>query len=591
MRHMRRAGASAALAVALLLGGFVGSLVLVAPVHATAYSISPIISPPSGVVVSGSFISISVVVTTPTTLCPSAPLPCIIALSFPNGTFYAGGAYYNLTSGTIPLVSFTNFPTTWTGMFVTFGINLTTAYGSLANSSSFTLQWLPVSQPVNCAMVGGAPPMSVAVVGATPSSFSCDGTTHNLQAGPSFPITLTAPSPSGGVKWTLANSTTAGASFTINTCTGLSVCPTYLISGVELVQNNESFVSPTVGASCYYDFVTSCTSSVMPSVSQGNLLLMSVGGFEQNFTGLACVFCIRNWDGIQNLAVSDSLGNTWTMAIGPIETSCSAVIQQTSRIYYAFSSSSGPDTFTVTFGASDLFQSELTVAAYQFTGNVNHLYNTGEGSDCNSGTQKHTATTDFPTFTSANYLLFAGYFGDSNDATAPGAGFSCPGNLPYAVGSNCNYPSGGLPVAGTEYSLTGVSPPTTFPFVTNPPFDDAYLEVGVAMGPYTTSYATTSKVVACNFFQFQCWWYPLMTIGMIDGFPLGAGMFYDVSDKGFLYLLLAGSMFGCFVCVVLGVMTAMLPVIIIAAVVAYSFNLAGRVFSAVMGQPQGGKPQ
>ena len=85
--------------------------------------------------------------------------------------------------------------------------------------------------------------------------------------------------------------------------------------------------------------------------------------------------------------------------------------------------------------------------------------------------------------------------------------------------------------------------------------------------------AGATLTIACNFFQFQCWAIPLMYLGMIDGFFLGVAGAFRVSEKSAMYLIIAGLTWGSLVEISLGIMTPMLPVILIAMNVAYSFRL------------------
>lgn len=85
--------------------------------------------------------------------------------------------------------------------------------------------------------------------------------------------------------------------------------------------------------------------------------------------------------------------------------------------------------------------------------------------------------------------------------------------------------------------------------------------------------AGATLITACNFFQFQCWAIPLMYLGMIDGFFIGVAGAFRVTEKSALYLVIAGLTWGSLVEISLGIMTPMLPIMLIAMNVAYSFRL------------------
>lgn len=93
--------------------------------------------------------------------------------------------------------------------------------------------------------------------------------------------------------------------------------------------------------------------------------------------------------------------------------------------------------------------------------------------------------------------------------------------------------------------------------------------------------AGATLTIACDFFQFQCWAIPLMYLGMIDGFFIGVAGAFRVSEKSAMYLMFAGLTWGSLVEISLGIMTPMLPIILIAMNIAYSFRLDKVVVSAV----------
>lgn len=102
--------------------------------------------------------------------------------------------------------------------------------------------------------------------------------------------------------------------------------------------------------------------------------------------------------------------------------------------------------------------------------------------------------------------------------------------------------------------------------------DGSYVvNTGAICGAPTVAGATL--ITACTFFQFQCWAIPLMYLGMIDGFFMGVAGAFRVTEKSALYLIIAGLTWGSLVEISLGIMTPMLPILLITANVAYSFRL------------------
>ena len=102
-----------------------------------------------------------------------------------------------------------------------------------------------------------------------------------------------------------------------------------------------------------------------------------------------------------------------------------------------------------------------------------------------------------------------------------------------------------------------------------------------------TSY--TIITIPPNPFQLQYWLIPLMYLGLYDAFFIGIAFGFETSEKGLMYLILSGATFGSLVEVVMGMMTPAVPVVLIVVNIAYSLNLADRVFNAVTRQPSPSK--
>jgi hypothetical protein len=129
-------------------------------------------------------------------------------------------------------------------------------------------------------------------------------------------------------------------------------------------------------------------------------------------------------------------------------------------------------------------------------------------------------------------------------------------------------PDGGLAI----YNDTGaVSTPTEFPMNT----DAQFVIVGLSGAPTVI----VTQVVPCNFFQLQCWLYPLFYLGMFEAFFIGVASAFRVSDKAFLYLVLSGATFASLIEIQMGIMTPALPVMLVLVNVAYSFRIDKVIFS------------
>jgi hypothetical protein len=64
-----------------------------------------------------------------------------------------------------------------------------------------------------------------------------------------------------------------------------------------------------------------------------------------------------------------------------------------------------------------------------------------------------------------------------------------------------------------------------------------------------------------------------MFMGMAMGFFIGSAVAFKVSEKGFIYLILAGATWISFVEVNLGIMTPVVPLLLIVLNIGYSFRL------------------
>lgn len=136
-------------------------------------------------------------------------------------------------------------------------------------------------------------------------------------------------------------------------------------------------------------------------------------------------------------------------------------------------------------------------------------------------------------------------------------------------------------VGGIEYATSGVIVgPTNFPWSV-PVYSGTaspWLEVGAAFG---SGAPTVNSVVACTFFQLECWWYPLMFFGMYEGFFLGVAMTFRMSEKAIFYTLFSGGTIATFIEIELGIMTFLVPLMLLAILISYSFRLDRIIAGAI----------
>lgn len=220
--------------------------------------------------------------------------------------------------------------------------------------------------------------------------------------------------------------------------------------------------------------------------------------------------------------------------------------------------------------------SEIYIGAYDVTGAQDVLLATltGTGTVTTNGTFSSAGTFDYGT------------------AVVMGAIITRSAPTPYTLGAGTGYtllqctPSScgvaaELGALADQYTVSGtVAGPTNFPWKVTTFGSQASTWVTFAVA-YGTSAPTVTVVTACNFFQLQCWMYPMFFMGTYLGFFIGLAAAAEVSEKAFLYLLLSGATIASLIEVDMGIMTAMIPVILITLNIVYSFRLDQRIINAV----------
>jgi len=184
-------------------------------------------------------------------------------------------------------------------------------------------------------------------------------------------------------------------------------------------------------------------------------------------------------------SVSDSKGSTFAQAV-----SATAYVKSV-YIYVAPLSSSGSDTVTVTFSATE-DPSEEVVYIYEVSGVTTTGAGTGTGSG--SGTSMSTSSV---AFLSGAFLL--GIIGTGSVSATAGAGFTLS---PAPSGTSKSH---------AEYATSGVSSPTTFPATVAVQTD--WVEVGVALNPAEAPPAPVGgDIVSVNQFLVALPWLTLFAV-------------------------------------------------------------------------------
>jgi hypothetical protein len=103
---------------------------------------------------------------------------------------------------------------------------------------------------------------------------------------------------------------------------------------------------------------------------------------------------------------------------------------------------------------------------------------------------------------------------------------------------------------GCEWNLGS---PTDYSFGASSSF---FALVGFGFGV-----AYVNSVVACTFTQIQCWYYPILFMGMYDALFFTQGILARVSTKGLIYLMLSGFTLGSIVALLMGILGIQLVIL------------------------------
>ena len=88
---------------------------------------------------------------------------------------------------------------------------------------------------------------------------------------------------------------------------------------------------------------------------------------------------------------------------------------------------------------------------------------------------------------------------------------------------------------------------------------DMYMKETAAGFGVCTGCGLTAVIGPCNFFELQCWWYPLLFMGLYSGFILMVGTWLRTSPRGKAHLFLSAVTFGSLIAVILGIMNIVFP--------------------------------
>lgn len=313
-----------------------------------------------------------------------------------------------------------------------------------------------------------------------------------------------------------------------------------LIGGYSPAAHAGGTIVGVAGASC--SSTTNCTITYTV-VGVGNLLALGVGWITSGV--------------VRTITVSDTLGHTWANTISADNT-CSGTNHYDSQVFYTTSISTGADTITVTASGST---SKIDAQVFEVSGGLNAPASVGTGhGDCINNVSPSAAST---AFTGTVFLFTALETSGTSGLNSAGASYTCL----VSATNVCNVGN----LLGDEYSIAGVTSPTTFPYGNGAPVSH-WSEVGVVFEAAVV--VTVTTVVPCTWYEEQCWLFPLFFIAVYSISWLVPAAFSKVSTRGMTHLFMAALTLGTVIDIMMGMLSANLLILLIAIDVLYGIGVS-----------------
>jgi trimeric autotransporter adhesin len=351
--------------------------------------------------------SLSGLACSPASLGSSGVSTCTVTLSTAAPT---GGSSVTLMSNNTLLTVPASVKVAAGATSITF--SATAAASITSNQSAIVTATLgSASQTFTIALVA---PALVSALVCSPSSLSPGGVS-------TCTVTLNAAAPTGGVSLTLQSSNTLlTVPSSVTVAAGATTGTFSVTAAATFTSSQTATVTATLGSSSKTATISGVTvTSATPSFIQEKDNRVTSGKtsgatFSSTTAGnLIVVYLI--WDNTGTAAVSDSLGNTYTAAVGSTLWNNSQYRVET---FYTINRSGGANTVTATFATAVtsfgiIYADEYSGVAQTAPVDVTAAAAGASGS-LNSGTVSTTNSVD---------LLFAGGV-SGNTVTAPGAGYT-----------------------------------------------------------------------------------------------------------------------------------------------------------------------
>ena len=168
---------------------------------------------------------------------------------------------------------------------------------------------------------------------------------------------------------------------------------------------------------------------------------------------------------------------------------------------------------------------------------------------------------------------------NSNSTTFAGLSYTiASGQTSYASGIPCISQTC---IGTSEYNVGtfGATLPATAP-TTSPETstnNNRWAEVSFSFtgGIYTVTTVSTIKVVACNFYELECWWEPLIFYGMYVGLWVGIGATMSIRARSMTYLFGAAVSYASLYLILLGELPYPFALMAFIGAFAYGLRLDG----------------
>ncbi len=286
--------------------------------------------------------SLSGVACNPTSLGPSGASTCTVTLSSVAPT---GGSSVTLASNTA---------------WLTVPASVTVAAGAtIASFTATAAAGITISQTATVTATLGSSSKTATIALVAPvlvSALTCSPTSLSPSGVSTCTVTLNNAAPTGGSSVTLkSNNTLLTVPASVTVAAGATTATFSATAAATFTSSQTATVTATLGSSSKTATITGVTvTTAVPKFIQEKDNQVTSGKtssatFSSSTTAGNLIVVYLIWNNTGTAAVSDSLGNTYTAAIGSTLWSNS---QSRAQIFYTINRSGGADTVTATFGTA-----------------------------------------------------------------------------------------------------------------------------------------------------------------------------------------------------------------------------------------------